>query len=154
VRVDGRVVGAVDGVDRVGVAVGADDVDGATDSAGGGCGQALLVLVGVTHTDTVDQARLLARKVADLRILEGERCAAEVGASVLVVSQFTLYADTRKGRRPSWSAAAPGQVAEPLVDAVVEALRERGLHVATGVFGAAMQVESINDGPMTILLEL
>ena len=82
------------------------------------------------------------------------RPAAEVGASVLVVSQFTLYADTRKGRRPSWSAAAPGQVAEPLVDAVVEALRERGLHVATGVFGAAMQVESINDGPMTILLEL
>lgn len=117
-------------------------------------GQALMVLVGVTHDDTVEQSRSLARKIADLRILDGERSAAEAGASVLVVSQFTLYADTRKGRRPSWSAAAPGQVAEPLVTAVVQALRERGLHVQTGVFGAAMQVELINDGPMTILLEL
>jgi D-tyrosyl-tRNA(Tyr) deacylase len=113
----------------------------------------LVVLVGVTHDDGPAQVEVIARKIADLRILEGERSAADGGAPVLVVSQFTLYADTRKGRRPSWSAAAPGHVAEPLVDAVVDALRARGLEVATGVFGAHMQVELTGDGPVTILLE-
>jgi D-tyrosyl-tRNA(Tyr) deacylase len=109
--------------------------------------------VGVTHDDGPQQVETIARKVAELRILDGERSAVDDGAPVLVVSQFTLYADTRKGRRPSWSAAAPGPVAEPLVDAVAEALRARGLEVATGVFGAHMQVELVNDGPVTILLE-
>ncbi|HET8615176.1 MAG TPA: D-aminoacyl-tRNA deacylase [Actinomycetales bacterium] len=113
----------------------------------------LVVLVGVTHDDGPQEVETIARKVADLRILDGERSAADEGAPVLVVSQFTLYADTRKGRRPSWSAAAPGPVAEPLVDAVAEALRGRGLTVATGVFGAHMEVELVNDGPVTILLE-
>ena len=110
------------------------------------------MLVGVTHTDDAGTAAALARKVHELRILAGERSAAEVGAPLLVVSQFTLYADTRKGRRPSWSAAAPGPVAEPLVDAVVAALRERGATVATGVFGALMQVALVNDGPVTVIL--
>jgi len=114
----------------------------------------LLVLVGVTHDDTVEQARTLARKVHELRILPGERSASDVGAPLLVVSQFTLYADTRKGRRPTWSAAAPGPVAQPLVDAVVAALRERGAHVETGVFGAIMKVALVNDGPVTLLLEV
>jgi len=114
----------------------------------------LLVLVGVTHTDDPATAATLARKVHDLRILADERSAAEVGAPLLVVSQFTLYADTRKGRRPTWLAAAPGPVAEPLVEAVVGALRERGAHVETGVFGAGMQVALVNDGPVTILVEV
>lgn len=113
----------------------------------------LVVLVGVTHEDGPAQVELIARKVADLRILRDEQSALDVDAPVLVVSQFTLYADTRKGRRPTWNAAAPGPVAEPLVDAVVEALRARGLTVATGVFGADMAVELVNDGPVTILLE-
>jgi D-aminoacyl-tRNA deacylase len=113
----------------------------------------LVVLVGVTHDDGAAQVDLVARKVADLRILRGERSAADAGAPVLVISQFTLYGDTRKGRRPTWNAAAPGPVAEPLVDAVVDALRARGLTVATGVFGADMAVELVNDGPVTILLE-
>jgi D-tyrosyl-tRNA(Tyr) deacylase len=113
----------------------------------------LVVLVGVTHDDGAAQVDLIARKVADLRILRGERSAADAGAPVLVVSQFTLYGDSRKGRRPTWNAAAPGPVAEPLVDAVVDALRARGLTVATGVFGADMAVELVNDGPVTILLE-
>jgi D-tyrosyl-tRNA(Tyr) deacylase len=95
----------------------------------------------------------LARKIAELRVLRGERSAAEAGAPVLVVSQFTLYGDARKGRRPTWNAAAPGPVAEPLVDAVVADLRARGLAVATGVFGADMAVELVNDGPVTLLLE-
>jgi D-tyrosyl-tRNA(Tyr) deacylase len=95
----------------------------------------------------------VARKVADLRILRGERSAAEAGAPVLVVSQFTLYGDARTGRRPTWTAAAPGPVAEPLVEAVVADLRARGLTVATGVFGADMAVELVNDGPVTLLLE-
>jgi D-tyrosyl-tRNA(Tyr) deacylase len=95
----------------------------------------------------------VVRKVAELRILDDERSALDVGAPLLVVSQFTLYADTRKGRRPSWSAAAPGDVAEPLVEAVVTGLRERGLEVATGRLGARMAVELVNDGPMTLLLE-
>ena len=123
------------------------EVVGALDRPG------LVVLVGVSHDDGPEQVETIARKVAGLRILEGERSVSDDGAPVLVVSQFTLYADTRKGRRPSWSAAAPGPVAEPLVDAVVEALRQRGLEVATGVFGAHMEVELVNDGPVTILLE-
>jgi D-tyrosyl-tRNA(Tyr) deacylase len=113
----------------------------------------LLVLVGVTHDDTPDAAAALARKVADLRILRGERSALDESAPVLVVSQFTLYADTRKGRRPSWSAAAPGPVAQPLVDAFAAALRDAGLEVATGRFGADMAVELVNDGPVTLILE-
>ncbi|MEU6023243.1 D-aminoacyl-tRNA deacylase [Micromonospora sp. NPDC047134] len=114
----------------------------------------LLVLVGVTHTDTLDIARTMARKVHELRILDEERSAAEVAAPILVVSQFTLYGDARKGRRPSWTAAAPAGVAEPLVEAVVEALRQRGAQVHTGRFRAHMLVESVNVGPRTILLDL
>ena len=95
-------------------------------------GPSLVVLVGVTHTDTVAQARAVASKVAHLRILDGERSALDAGAPVLVVSQFTLYGDARKGRRPSWTAAAPGAVAEPLVDAVVAELRTLGVTVGTG----------------------
>jgi D-tyrosyl-tRNA(Tyr) deacylase len=113
----------------------------------------LVVLVGVTHDDSPARAATLARKVADLRILRNERSALDAGAPVLVVSQFTLYADTRKGRRPSWSAAAPGPVAEPLVEAFAAALRDLGLEVATGVFGADMAVELVNDGPVTLILE-
>ena len=113
----------------------------------------LVVLVGVTHDDGPAQAELVARKVAELRILRDERSAVDADAPVLVVSQFTLYGDTRKGRRPTWNAAAPRPVAEPLVDAVVAALRGRGLTVATGVFGADMAVELVNDGPVTILLD-
>ena len=113
----------------------------------------LLVLVGVTHDDGAAQVETIARKVAELRILRGERSAVDAGAPVLVVSQFTLLGDTRKGRRPTWNAAAPGPVAEPLVAAVVDALRARGLTVATGVFGADMAVELVNDGPVTLLLE-
>lgn len=114
----------------------------------------LLVLVGVTHGDTPATAEALARKVYDVRVLDGERSASEVGAPVLVVSQFTLYGDVRKGRRPSWSAAAPAEVAEPLVTVFADALRARGAQVATGRFGAHMLVESVNVGPRTLLLEL
>ena len=113
----------------------------------------LLVLLGVTHSDSAEVAGQLARKVAGLRILRDERSAADTGAPVLVVSQFTLYADTRKGRRPTWAAAAPGPVAEPLVAAFVSALRGSGLEVATGVFGADMAVELVNDGPVTLVLD-
>lgn len=119
----------------------------------GEIGDGLLVLVGVTHTDGPSQALTLARKVHELRILDNDRSAADVGAPLLVVSQFTLYADTRKGRRPSWSAAAPAEVAEPLVTVFVEALRARGAIVATGRFRAQMLVESVNVGPRTVLLE-
>jgi D-aminoacyl-tRNA deacylase len=118
----------------------------------GAIGSGLLALVGATHTDTPATAAELARKLAGLRILDGERSCEDAGAPLLVVSQFTLYGDTRKGRRPSWTAAAPGPVAEPLVDAVVTALRERGLIVATGRFGAHMLVEQVGDGPFTVLL--
>lgn len=128
VTVDGEVVGAID---RPG----------------------LLALVGATHDDGPEQVATVARKIAELRILRGERSASDEGAPVLVVSQFTLYADVRKGRRPTWNAAAPGPVAEPLVDAVVADLRSRGLEVATGRFGADMAVELVNDGPVTILVE-
>ncbi|MET0435309.1 MAG: D-aminoacyl-tRNA deacylase [Cellulomonas sp.] len=126
-------------------------VDGAV--VGAFEGEGLVVLVGVTPGDGPAQVEYVARKVADLRILRGERSVAEAGAPVLVVSQFTLYGDARKGRRPTWNAAAPGPVAEPLVEAVVADLRARGLTVATGVFGADMAVELVNDGPVTLLLE-
>jgi len=115
--------------------------------------QGIVALVGVTHEDGPEQAQTIARKIADLRLLDGERSVADEDAPVIVVSQFTLYADTRKGRRPTWNQAAPGPVAEPLVDAVADALRERGLTVGTGVFGAHMDVTLTNDGPVTILLE-
>lgn len=114
----------------------------------------LLVLVGVTHTDTEEIARTLARKVHDLRILDDERSASDTGAPLLVISQFTLYGDARKGRRPTWSAAAPAEVAEPLVTAFVTALRDRGATVATGRFRAHMLVESVNVGPRTVTLDL
>lgn len=113
----------------------------------------LLVLLGVTHDDTEDKAATLARKIWDLRILHDERSASDVGAPILVVSQFTLYADTRKGRRPSWSAAAPAQLSEPLYDAFCVTLRSLGAHVETGVFGGHMDVASVNDGPVTIWME-
>ena len=129
VRVDGEVIGAIE---RPG----------------------LLVLLGVTHTDTAAVAHKLADKTWQLRILDGERSCAELDAPLLVVSQFTLYADTRKGRRPSWSAAAPGPVSEPLVDAYVDALRNRGAQVETGRFGAHMEVSLVNDGPVTLILDL
>jgi len=114
----------------------------------------LLALVGVTHDDDADVAARLADKMWRLRVLDDERSAADVGAPILVVSQFTLYANTLKGRRPSWNAAAPRGVAEPLVAAFGDALRVLGAHVETGVFGADMAVELINDGPVTVLLEL
>ena len=129
VRVDGGVVGAI-------------------------TGPGLLVLLGVHRADTAAAAPVMARKLHQLRILDGERSCAELGAPLLVVSQFTLYGDTRKGRRPTWQAAAPPAVAEPLVDAVVAELRGRGATVATGVFGAQMAVSSVNDGPFTVLLEV
>ncbi|GAA2112775.1 D-aminoacyl-tRNA deacylase [Microlunatus panaciterrae] len=128
VSVDGQIVGAID---RPG----------------------LVVLVGVTHDDTPEIATRLADKVWTLRILADERSCEQDNAPILVVSQFTLYADTRKGRRPSWSAAAPRPVSEPLVEAFVAALRERGADVATGVFGAQMQVALVNDGPVTVILD-
>ncbi|WP_327032315.1 D-aminoacyl-tRNA deacylase [Micromonospora ureilytica] len=128
VTVDGEVVGAID--------------------------NGLLVLLGVTHTDTAQTAQTMARKVHEVRILDGERSAADTGAPILVVSQFTLYGDVRKGRRPSWAAAAPAEVAEPLVTAVVDALRERGAKVETGRFQTHMLVESLNIGPQTLLLDL
>jgi D-aminoacyl-tRNA deacylase len=113
----------------------------------------LLVLVGVTHTDTAATAAALAGKIYHLRILADEKSCADVGAPLLVVSQFTLYADTTKGRRPSWNAAAPRPVAEPLVGAFAAALTDLGASVSTGVFGAAMQVELVNDGPVTLVLD-
>lgn len=113
----------------------------------------LFVLVGVGHDDGPAEVELVARKIADLRLLDGERSVTDAGAPVLVVSQFTLLADTRKGRRPSWNAAAPGDVAEPVVDQVVEALRARGLTVATGRFGAHMDIELVADGPVTIVVD-
>ena len=129
VTVDGRVVGAIEG-------------------------PGLMALVGVTHDDTPEKARKLAAKLWGLRILEGEKSCSDVGAPLLVISQFTLYAATDKGRRPTWQAAAPGPVAEPLVDAVVSSLRALGAQVQTGVFGAHMKVSLINDGPVTIILEM
>lgn len=116
-------------------------------------GAGLVVLLGVTHEDGRDDVALIARKIAQLRILRDERSAEELGAPVLLISQFTLYADTRKGRRPSWNGAAPGPVAEPLVAAVGAALTAYGLDVQTGVFGADMALSLVNDGPVTILLD-
>ena len=113
----------------------------------------LLVYLGVTHDDGPAEVAWTARKIRDLRILDGERSVGETGAPVLVVSQFTLYGDARKGRRPTWVAAAPGPVSEPLYDAVCAALEAAGTHVERGVFGAQMQVASVNDGPFTVLLE-
>lgn len=119
----------------------------------GSIGPGLVALVAATHEDDRADVETMARKIAELRILPDETSVVDAGAAVLVVSQFTLYGHTRKGRRPSWSAAAPGPVAEPLVDAVADRLRERGIEVATGVFGADMQVELVNDGPFTVLVE-
>lgn len=129
VTVDGQVVGSIDS-------------------------QGLVVLVGVTTTDTVNHAERLADKIWKLRVLDGERSSADLNAPLLVVSQFTLYADTTKGRRPSWNAAAPAHVAEPLVQHVVDSLRTSGAVVATGVFGAHMHVELTNDGPVTLVLDV
>lgn len=125
----------------------AGEIVGAIDRPG------LLVLVGVTHDDDTATAGRLAEKVWNLRILADERSCAQENAPLLAVSQFTLYADTRKGRRPSWNAAAPRAISEPLVEAFVAALRGLGAEVATGVFGAEMQVSLVNDGPMTLIVE-
>jgi D-tyrosyl-tRNA(Tyr) deacylase len=128
VTVDGEVVGAVEG-------------------------PGLLVYLGVTHADGPAEVAWLARKVWELRILREEQSASDLGAPVLVVSQFTLYGDARKGRRPTWQAAAPGEVSEPVYDAFCAELAALGAHVEKGVFGADMRVESVNDGPITVLLE-
>ncbi len=116
-------------------------------------GPGLVVLLGVTHDDTPATAAALARKIWGLRIMHDERSAADLAAPVLVVSQFTLYADTRKGRRPSWSAAAPGDVSEPLYDGFCTALTGLGAAVQTGVFGAHMDVRLTNDGPVTLIVD-
>jgi D-aminoacyl-tRNA deacylase len=129
-------------------------VDGETVGAIAPEGQGLLAFVGVTHDDDQNKAQRLAEKLWQLRILDDEKSAADVGAPILVVSQFTLYANTVKGRRPTWNAAAPGAVAEPLVTAFAEALSQLGASVETGVFGADMQVALVNDGPVTVQLEL
>ena len=131
VRVDDEIVGEIYGGDTGGI----------------------LALVGVGRDDDPDAWRTMARKIAELRILDGEKSASDVGAPVLVVSQFTLMGATRKGRRPSWTDAAPGDVAEPTIAKIVAELRERGLTVAEGRFGAMMRVESVNDGPFTVLVE-
>ncbi len=117
-------------------------------------GEGLCVLVGVTHEDTTDKAAQLARKLWSVRILAGEKSCSDVNAPLLVISQFTLYGDARKGRRPTWNAAAPGEIAEPLVDEVVAQLRALGAHVETGRFGAQMRVSLTNDGPFTVLIEV
>lgn len=116
-------------------------------------GQGILALVGVTHEDSQSDVDTIVRKIAELRILDDEKSASDVDAPVIVVSQFTLYADVRKGRRPSWNAAAKQPVAEPLVEAVVTGLRDRGLTVGTGIFGADMKVDLLNDGPVTIIVD-
>lgn len=120
----------------------------------GQIGNGLLVLLGVTHDDTVDIAQRLAAKIWNLRILRDEKSAADLDAEILVVSQFTLYGDTRKGRRPTWTAAAPGPIAEPLYDEFCAALKVLGATVAEGVFGADMEILLTNDGPTTLILEL
>jgi D-aminoacyl-tRNA deacylase len=129
VAVDGKVVGAIDE-------------------------PGLLVLVGITHDDTPELAAKLAAKLWGLRVLDGEKSCSDIGAPLLVISQFTLYADLAKGRRPSWSAAVPGPVAEPLVGSVIQALRDLGARVQTGVFGAEMKVSLVNDGPVTIIIDM
>ncbi len=125
-----------------------DEVTGAIDEPG------LLVLLGIHVDDEVTKAATMARKLHEARILRDEESCATTDAPLLVVSQFTLYGDTRKGRRPSWTAAARPEKAEPLVTAVVDALRERGARVETGRFGAMMAVRSVNDGPFTLLIEV
>ncbi len=117
-------------------------------------GPGLMVLVGVTHDDDAEKARRLAAKLWGLRVLDGEKSCSDLDAPLLIVSQFTLYGDARKGRRPTWTAAAPGPVAEPLVDAVVAELRKLGATVETGVFGADMKVALVNDGPITVIIDL
>lgn len=129
VTVDGQIVGAIDE-------------------------PGLCVLVGVTHEDTPEKAKKLAAKLWTIRLLDGEKSCSDTGAPLLVISQFTLYGDTNKGRRPTWNNAAPGPVAEPLVNQVVSELSTLGAHVETGVFGADMKVALVNDGPVTILLEI
>jgi D-tyrosyl-tRNA(Tyr) deacylase len=129
-------------------------VDGETVGAIEPDGQGLLALVGVTHDDNTSKAQRLAEKLWQLRILDDEKSAADVNAPILVVSQFTLYANTAKGRRPTWNAAASGAVAEPLVTTFADALRGLGAHVETGVFVADMKVALVNDGPVTVQLEL
>jgi len=129
VTVDGRVVGAIEG-------------------------PGLMALVGVTHDDTPEKARKLAAKLWGLRVLDGEKSCSDLNAPLLVISQFTLYGDARKGRRPTWIEAAPGPVAEPLVEAVVNELRALGAKVETGVFGADMKVALVNDGPITLIVEI
>ncbi|GGQ28306.1 D-aminoacyl-tRNA deacylase [Streptomyces virginiae] len=134
-------------------------VDGASVVVGGETvgeivGEGLCVLVGVTHDDTPEKAAVLARKLWSVRILEGEKSCSDNGAPLLVISQFTLYGDARKGRRPTWNAAAPGPVAEPLVDEVVAQLRALGATVATGRFGADMRVSLTNHGPFTIVVDV
>jgi D-tyrosyl-tRNA(Tyr) deacylase len=124
------------------------EVVGAIDEPG------LLVLLGIHVDDSEAQVDTMARKLHELRILRDEESCATAGAPLLVVSQFTLYGETRKGRRPSWTAAARPEHAEPLVDAVVQRLRERGARVETGRFGAMMSVHSVNDGPFTVLVEV
>lgn len=133
-------------VSRAAVTVGGDVV-GAIEEPG------LVALVGVTHDDDAATAAKLAEKTWTLRLLAGERSCADLGAPVLAISQFTLYGDARRGRRPSWSAAAPGPVSEPVFEAYVQALRDLGARVQTGRFGAAMQVELVNDGPFTLVLD-
>lgn len=113
----------------------------------------LVVLLGITHDDGPQQVEWVVRKIRDTRILREERSIADLGAPVLVISQFTLYGDARRGRRPTWQAAAPGELAEPLYDAVCAGLRAQGTRVETGVFGAEMAVALVNDGPFTVLLE-
>lgn len=127
-------------------------VDGET--VGEITGPGLCVLVGVTHDDTPEKAARLARKLWTLRVLPEERSCSDLGAPLLVISQFTLYGEARKGRRPTWNAAAPGPVAEPLVDEVVARLRELGAKVETGRFGADMKMSLVNDGPFTVFLEM
>ena len=128
VTVDGKLVGAVEG-------------------------PGLLVLLGVTHSDGPSEVAWMARKVWDVRLLDDEKSASDVGAPVLVVSQFTLYGDARKGRRPTWAAAAPGPVSEPVYEALCAELERLGAHVERGVFGAQMDVALVNDGPVTLILE-
>lgn len=131
VTVDGEVVGAIDCPETGGI----------------------LALVGVGANDAADAWETVARKIAELRILDGERSVTDAAAPVLLVSQFTLMGRTAKGRRPSWSGAAPGDVAKPVMDKIATALRERNIHVEEGIFGADMQVASVNQGPFTVIVE-
>ncbi|QEV56992.1 D-tyrosyl-tRNA(Tyr) deacylase [Streptomyces platensis] len=129
-------------------------VEVAGETVGEIVGEGLCVLVGVTHEDTKEKAAQLARKLWSVRILQDEKSCSDTAAPLLVISQFTLYGDARKGRRPTWNAAAPGPVAEPLVDEVVAQLRALGAQVETGRFGASMKVSLTNDGPFTVLVEV